>query len=77
MNNVLGPLVSRYRTHARILSWEVYNEPEWNCSDLPGGGSTTYRVTTSQMQQFIAEMNVKVHSYTPLGLVSIGSSSLK
>src|SRR5262245_21552649 len=54
MNNVIGPLVSRYSQHARILSWEVFNEPEWNCSDLPGGGSTTYKVTTSQMQQFLA-----------------------
>ena len=77
MNNVLGPLVDRYKNHARVLSWEVYNEPEWNCSNLPGGGGTTYMVTTSQMQQFIAEMNVKVHSYNPKGLVSIGSSSLK
>lgn len=77
MNNVLGPLVDRYKNHARILSWEVFNEPEWNCSDLNGGGTTTYKVTTSQMQQFIAEMNVKVHSYNPKGLVSIGSSALK
>ena len=63
MNNVLGPLISRYANHARVLSWEVYNEPEWNCSDLPGGGGTDFMVTTSQMQQFLAEMNVKVHSY--------------
>jgi hypothetical protein len=77
MNNVLGPLVDRYKNHARVLSWEVYNEPEWNCSDLPGGGSTVYKVTTSQMTQFIADMNVKVHSYNPKGLVSIGSSALK
>jgi hypothetical protein len=77
MNNVLGPLVSRYAQNTRILSWEVFNEPEWNCSDLPGGGTTVYKVTTSQMQQFIAEMNVKVHSYNPKGLVSIGSSALK
>lgn len=77
MNNVLGPLVDRYKNHARVLSWEVYNEPEWNCSDLPGGNSTTYKVTTSQMQQFLAEMNVKVKSYNPKGLVSIGSSAMK
>lgn len=28
--NVLGTLFATYRTNTRILSWEVFNEPEWD-----------------------------------------------
>lgn len=28
--NVLAPLFAKYKTNTRILSWEVFNEPEWD-----------------------------------------------
>ncbi len=63
----LGGLFGRYAGHPRVLSWEVFNEPDL---DIWRG-----RVREADVQAFVATVAAAVHAHSS-ALVSVGSGML-
>ena len=63
--DALGPMFARYKNNARVMTWEVVNEPEF---DIWTGAAT--EANTKAMVKAVA---VSVHANSP-ALVTVGSA---
>jgi hypothetical protein len=61
----LGPLFARYKTNARVMTWEIINEPEF---DIWNGAADQ-----SQVQAMVKAVAGSVHANSP-ALVTVGSA---
>ncbi|MEX0616988.1 MAG: Ig-like domain-containing protein [Candidatus Woykebacteria bacterium] len=65
--SVLGQLFSRYRNNPRVLTWQIFNEPEWDMWN-----NTVDRAGT---QALVREVAASVHANSN-AYVSVGSAHL-
>ena len=77
LDNVVAPVLTRYKNQPYILAWEVMNEPEWVISDLPEPDpQTPYPMTMAHFWDFTAGVSSLVRNLTN-AYVTMGSASLK
>ncbi|MBI2765297.1 MAG: hypothetical protein HYX53_05205 [Chloroflexi bacterium] len=65
--NVLAPLFARYSGNVRVLSWDLFNEPEW---DMWNG-----KVNSANVQATVRSIVAAVHANSST-MVTIGSAML-
>jgi hypothetical protein len=77
IDNVIGPVVTRYSAEPHVLSWELMNEPEWAISDLPQAAvnDAVQPVTMKQFWAYGASVAQLAHAAG--GRVTVGSACLK
>ncbi|NOK57947.1 MAG: hypothetical protein GFH27_549287n251 [Chloroflexi bacterium AL-W] len=75
INNVLIPMVQRYKDHPALLAWEIINEPEWSIQG-PGDPAEFELVSLSEMQRFVGKQAaaIRQHSNT---YITVGSAAFK
>lgn len=77
LDNVVTPVLTRYKNQPYVLAWEVMNEPEWVISDLPEPDpQTPSPMTMAQFWDFTARVSGRVRTLTN-AYVTMGSASLK
>ncbi len=65
--NALGPLFAHYRTNTRVLSWEVFNEPEWDI--------WANKIDQAAVQATVRAIADSVHANSA-AYVTVGSATL-
>ena len=65
--SVLGQLFAHYRNNPRILSWQIFNEPEW--------AMWNNQVSTPNMQALVTAIAASIHSNSN-AYASVGSAML-
>jgi hypothetical protein len=73
INDVLIPLVARYKDHAAVYGWELMNEPEF-AMESTGKGYTTQLVPMTDMMQFVIRCTEAIHVYAPGKIVTVGAA---
>jgi hypothetical protein len=73
IDNALLPLVKAIGNHPGLLCWEIFNEPEGMCSDIPWGGWSTQKTTVAHVQRFINKTVGAIHRAVPGVYVSSSS----
>lgn len=78
INNALIPMVDSLKTHPGIIAWEIFNEPEGMCSDIPNGGgwSFTQHVSITDVQTFVNKCAGAIHRVDTNLMVTNGSWEL-
>lgn len=73
IDNALVPMVRALKDHPGILAWEIFNEPEGMCDDIPWAGWTPERTQIKHVQRFINLTAGAIHREAPDALVTNGS----
>ncbi len=76
INNALIPMVQRYADQCNLIAYEIFNEPEWIMSGVPGAGNFGGSITVTEMQRFIGKCAEAVHTHSSK-LVTVGAASLR
>lgn len=74
INNVLVPMVQRYKNNPAVLAWEVFNEHEWLLPGEQGGGRPT--ASKTELQRFIGKLAGAVNRNTSQ-YVTVGAAMYK
>lgn len=63
----LGPLFARYKDHPRVMTWEVFNEPDWDIWNN--------RIAKEAVQETVRAIAASVHANSR-AYVSVGAAML-
>jgi hypothetical protein len=73
--NVVCPILERYRAEPTVFSWDVMNEPEWITAGL-GTGDSECSISRDQLRDFLREAISRVHD-TTVHPVTVGSAGMR
>jgi Cellulase (glycosyl hydrolase family 5) len=65
---VLGPLFARYKDNPRVMSWEIFNEPEWEIWNSGGV------VSEAHVKAMAVEIIKSIRLNAPKTLVTVGQA---
>ena len=65
---VLGPLFARYKDNPRVMSWEIFNEPEWEIWNSGGA------VSEAHVKAMAVEIIKSIRLNAPKTLVTVGQA---